>query len=123
MVQAMAISHPPPSAKPVSVFLAADGVLLGKLADVSPGDEGFFTRAGKDGDANVGIVLGVCERSAQFFHGGHVERIEDFGPVDGDVSDRVFLFEENIFVVHRKSSCRRLAQMNADRQSEFAIIV
>src|ERR1700722_17443532 len=37
----------------------------------------------------------------QFFHGGHVERVEHFGPVDGDVSDRVFLFEKYVFEVHK----------------------
>src|SRR5271155_5210877 len=44
------------------------------------------------------------KRRPQFPHGGHVESGQHLRPVDGDVGNRIFLVEENVFEVHKKSS-------------------
>ena len=75
--------------------------MLGQLADVRAGDERLLARSGQDDHAYDGIVLDVMKRSAQLLHGGHVERVENFGTVDGDVGNRVFLFEQNVGEGHK----------------------
>ena len=75
------------------VFLGRNRRVLRQLADVGARDEGLLARAGEDDDAHLGIVLGSGERLLDLLHGGHIQRIEHLGPVDGDVGDLVFLFD------------------------------
>src|SRR5262249_33815991 len=84
----------------VRVFFAADCVVFRQLADIGTGDECLFARTGHDCDSHGRIILDVGERSAQLFHRGHIERVENLWTIDGDVRDGVFLFEENVFECH-----------------------
>ena len=81
------------------VGLGRDRRVLRQLADVGAGDEGLLARAGEDDDANVGIVLGRGEGLLDLLHGGHVQRVEHLGPVDGDVGDVVLRFGFNVLEV------------------------
>jgi hypothetical protein len=82
------------------VLLAADRIVLRQFADVGPGDEGFLPSPREDHDADGFVVFDVVKRRPQLFHRGHVERIEHLRPVHGDISDGVFLFENDVFEVH-----------------------
>src|SRR5450631_366291 len=77
--------------------------MLGQLADVGPRNKRLLAGPGKDDDANRLVILNVMKRRPQLLHGRHVERIEHLRPVDGDVSNRVFLFEKYVFEVHKSS--------------------
>src|SRR5271163_2783392 len=41
------------------------------------------------------------KRRPQLLHGSHVQSIEHFRPVHRDISNRVFLFQKNVFKVHK----------------------
>src|SRR4029077_216275 len=86
------------------IFLPGNRVLFRQFTYIGAGNECLLTGTGEDDDTNCGVVLDVMKRSPQFFHGGHVERIEDLRAVDGDVSDGVFLFEKYVFEVHKNQS-------------------
>src|ERR1019366_2427450 len=86
---------------PVPILLAGHRVLLRQLANIRARNKSLLARAGQDGHADRGVGLNVGERRPQLFHSGHVERVQHLRTVDGDVGDGVFLFEENVFVVHR----------------------
>ena len=100
MVQAMAISHPPPSAKPLmqaitglpklSIRSSTDcprcvyslpetASCFDEFANVGASNEGLLTRSGQDGDTDSGVVLDLSESGAQLFHGRHVECVEHLG--------------------------------------------
>src|SRR5450755_4938360 len=81
--------------------------MLGQLADVGPRNKRLLAGPGKDDDANRLVILNVMKRRPQLLHGRHVERVEHLRPVDGDVSDRVFLFEKYIFAGHEIKICPR----------------
>src|ERR1700683_1781159 len=48
------------------------------------------------------------KRRAQLLHGGHVQGVEDFRPIHGHVSDRVFLFQKYVFEGHNAKSAAEL---------------
>ena len=80
--------------------------LLRQFANVGSRDESLFTRASHDDYADAGIILNVMKCRAQFFHSRHVERVQDFGTIDGDVGDSAFFFEKNVFKVHKFRNLR-----------------
>src|SRR5206468_9735291 len=72
------------------VLLRLHGIVLLQLANVRARNKRLFSGPGKNHDTNFAIVFELREHAAQFAHGGHVQRIENLWPVDGDVGDLVF---------------------------------
>src|ERR1700674_5154627 len=82
------------------VLFARDRIMLSQFADIGACDKSLLAGASHDDHSNGGIVLDVMKRRPQLFHGGHVERVQYLGPVDGDVRNRAFFLEKNVFKVH-----------------------
>ncbi len=74
------------------VGFGLDGIVLLELVDVRAGDKSLLATAGEDDHADVAIGRQVGEDFTQLLHGGHVERVEHLGTVNGDVSDLVLFF-------------------------------
>ena len=81
------------------VFFSADRIMLGQFANVRTRDERLLARAREDDDTNRRVILDVMKRRPQLLHGSHVQRIQHLRPVHGDVGNRVFLFQKNVFEV------------------------
>ena len=77
---------------PWCVYSLAETGGAATAPDVGAGDERLLARAGQDDDANFGVILDGRECLLQLLHGRHVQRVQNLGPVDGDVSDVVFRF-------------------------------
>src|SRR6267154_417797 len=104
------------------VLFAADGILLGQLPDIGAGNKRLLARTSKDHHANRRIALDVMKRRPQLLHGRHVERIQHLWPVDRDVSNRVFLFEKYVFVVHESALSRIRARSKTYCHPERGLI-
>ena len=88
----------------MGILLAPHRVMSGQLANVRPRNECLFACSGKYDHADAFIVLDIVERRPQLFHGRQVERVEHFRPVHCDVGNGVFLFDEDVFEVHKFGS-------------------
>src|ERR1700683_4135994 len=84
------------------ILLAGNRIVLRQLGNIRSRNERLLARAGKNDDTNRRVILDVMKRRPQLLHGGHVQRVQNLRPVDGDVGNRVFLFEENVFEVHKR---------------------
>src|ERR1700733_597958 len=82
------------------ILFRRNRILPGQFADIGSSNKRLFADASQNDNADAVVALNVMKRPAQFFDRGTVERVENFGTVDLDVSDRVFLFEKNVFVGH-----------------------
>src|SRR5439155_20599415 len=83
-------------------ILSARGrVVLGQLATVRAANERFLTRPGQHDPSHTAIIPNVMKRRTPLFPAGHIQRIEPLWPVDGDVGDGVFLFEEDVGEGHK----------------------
>ena len=74
-----------------------DTVDLGELLNVGTGGKSFFARTGEDSDANGIVGLDGVDGGLQLAQSGGVERVQNFGTVEGEKSDAVANFELNIF--------------------------
>ena len=90
----------------MGILLAHHRVMVGQLANVRSRNERLVALPGKYDHADAFIVLDIVERRPQLFHGRQVERVEHFRPVHGDVGNRVFLFDEDVFEVHNSGRQR-----------------
>src|SRR5580658_435293 len=74
------------------ILFRRNRILHGQFADIGSSNKRLFADASQNDNAEAVVALDVMKRPAQFFDRGTVERVENFGTVDGDVSDRVSLF-------------------------------
>ena len=117
MVQAIAVSQPPPSAKPligrdhrlaeildeIEDLLAEAARLLclerrdmRELADVGAGDESLVAGACQDDAAYRGVVARILEGRPQILPGRRIQRVEHLGPIDRHIGDCAFFLVEDI---------------------------
>ena len=125
MVHAIAVSQPPPSAKPLTAAITglprfsmrsstclpeAAGLLcfergdVRELADVGAGDERLVAGAGQDDAAHRGVVPRILEGGPQFRPCRRVEGVEHLRPIDRHVGDRALLLVQDI---RERQCCRR----------------
>ncbi len=69
--------------------MAFEGVEVGKLLNVGPGDEALLARAGEHHALDRVVGMGMVERLALLLDHPRVERIELVGTVDGDHGNAV----------------------------------
>src|SRR6266699_2820013 len=103
----------------VRVLLARDRVVLRQLANVRSSNKCLLARPGQDdyADIGMGITLNGMKRRPQLFHGRHIQCIEHLRPVHSDISNRVFLFDEDVGEGHKlfsKYPATNLAQSDHD---------
>src|SRR5579864_4006091 len=109
----------------VRIRLGFHRIVLCQLVDVRACDEGLLAATRKDDNTNLLVIFEVAEDLPQLLHGGHVERVEDFRAVNGDVSDLVFLFEFDVFHafstkgprIHANKHESRATNINSDSRS------
>ena len=124
MVQAIAVSQPPPSAKPLMAAItglprfsmrsrtscpkrldcsASNAVDMRELADVGAGDERLVAGAGQDDAAHCGVVPRILEGGPQILPGRRIQGVEHLGPIDRHIGDRALLLVQDI----RERQCCR----------------
>ena len=102
-MHAIAVSQPPPSAKPLMAAItglprfsmrsstscpnrldcsASNAGGLCELADVGAGDEGLVARSCQDDTAHVGVVPRILKGGSQVFPRRRIQCIEHLGPID-----------------------------------------
>ncbi|MNJ60882.1 hypothetical protein D3C77_566440 [compost metagenome] len=79
---------------------AAAVVLAFMGALVAAGAEGLVSRAGEDDDADGLVPAGAVEGVDQLHAGLAAKGVVAFRAIDGDGGDAVFLFVQDVFVVH-----------------------
>src|SRR5207248_5963519 len=81
---------------------------------VAAGTERLGSRAGEDGDADIGVLAHVLEAFLQLEQGLRAEGVADLGTVDGDLRDPApRFFVDDVFVLLHQVPLHRSASTNA----------
>jgi hypothetical protein len=109
MVQAIAVSHPPPSAFAEILDEIQDrlpkaaGSLrvhcgdMSEFIDVRPRDKGLLARPGKNRAVYLGIIPGLFKSRSQVFPSSAIQSVETLWTIDSDVGNGALLFIQNVF--------------------------